>query len=79
MSAATMAFYHALYLFPEVAQKVYDEIQAITDGTRLPTLKDRENMPYTVAVWKEVLRWKPFLPLSKPLMKESMPDDKLLA
>jgi hypothetical protein len=62
-----------------VAQKVYDEIQAITDGTRLPTLKDRENMPYTDAVWKEVFRWKPFLPLSKPLMKESMSDDKLLA
>jgi len=62
-----------------VAQKVYDEIQTITDGTRLPMLKDRENMPYTNAVWKEVFRWKTFIPLSKPLMKESMPDDKLLA
>jgi len=60
-STAAISFCHALFLFPEVAQKVYEEIEAVTEGTRLPKVKDRGKMPYTEAVWKESFRWHPFL------------------
>jgi len=52
-----------MYLFPEVARKVYEEIVAVTSGNRLPIIADRPALTYTEAVWKESFRWNTFLPL----------------
>lgn len=66
-TAAIVAFLHALYLFPTVATKVYDEIKAVTlDGQRLLTVPDRQHLPYTEAVWKESMRWNPFILMGVP-------------
>ena len=65
-SASIMAFIHALYLFPEVSKKVYEEILAVTEGTRMPIIADRLKIPYTEAVWKEAFRWEAFLPMGIP-------------
>ncbi|KIM28315.1 hypothetical protein M408DRAFT_23718 [Serendipita vermifera MAFF 305830] len=65
-STALSAFCHALYLFPEVAQKVYAEITAVTEGMRLPTTNDRARLPYTEATWKEAFRWNTFMPIQIP-------------
>jgi cytochrome P450 len=43
-------------LHPEVQQKAQAEIDALTNGTRLPTLADRHLLPYVDALVKEVLR-----------------------
>jgi len=58
-----MAFFHALFLFPEVSQKVYEEIAAVTEGTRMPRVEDRPHLPFTEATWKEAWRWNPFFPV----------------
>jgi cytochrome P450 len=58
-----MAYFHAMYLFPEIAKKVYEEIVEVTGGTRMPTSADRPALRYTEAVWKETFRWNSFVPL----------------
>jgi hypothetical protein len=52
-----------MFLFPEVSHKVYEEIAAVTEGTRMPRIEDRPHLPFTEATWKEAWRWNPFLPL----------------
>ncbi|KAG8833349.1 hypothetical protein FRC17_010818 [Serendipita sp. 399] len=64
-SAAT-SFLLILFLFPEVAKKVQAEIDAVLGQSGLPTVKDRANLPYTEAVWKESLRWHPTVPNAIP-------------
>lgn len=53
-----------MFMFPEVAQKAHDEI-AKTVQDRLPSIGDRPSLPYTEAVWKECLRWRPGIPLGR--------------
>ena len=68
-------FFHAIFLFPEVAQKVYEEIAALTGGDRLPTIADRPKLPYTEAAWNEAYRFRPFSLLG---VKYSLPKALLL-
>ncbi|KIM28311.1 hypothetical protein M408DRAFT_329417 [Serendipita vermifera MAFF 305830] len=65
-ASSIMAFINALLLFPNVSKKVYEEIIRVTDGTRLPRISDRSNLPYTEAVWKEAFRWNSFFPVGLP-------------
>jgi cytochrome P450 len=60
-----MQFLHVLFLFPDVADRVFQEIFAVTQGQRLPLISDRPQLPYTEATWKEAVRWSPFLPLGQ--------------
>ncbi|PVF97326.1 cytochrome P450 [Serendipita vermifera] len=62
-SGAALMFLHALFLFPDIAERVYAEIHSVTQGVRLPQITDRAQLPYTVAVWKEVIRWRTFFPI----------------
>jgi cytochrome P450 len=55
-----------MLLFPEILRQVYEEIISVTGGTRLPQISDRANLPFTEAVWKESVRWNPFVPLGLP-------------
>jgi cytochrome P450 len=49
-------------LHPEVVKKAQAEIDAVVGNDRLPTFADREHLPYTNAVAKEVLRWHSVVP-----------------
>lgn len=60
-----MAFLHTMFLFPKVAETVYEEIERVTNGERMPTVTDRPNFPFTEAAWKEAWRWRPFFPLGE--------------
>ena len=42
---------------PEVQKKAQREIDLHIGSSRLPSFKDRPNLPYVVALAKEVLRW----------------------
>ncbi|KAG8706260.1 hypothetical protein FRC09_002500 [Ceratobasidium sp. 395] len=62
-STTTVALIHS-FLFnmsirPHIAAKVQAEIDAQVGRDRLPTLNDRESMPYTDAVLQEVIRCYP--------------------
>jgi len=47
----------AMVLFPEVQKKAQAELDAIVGSERLPTLSDRQSLPYMEALLKEIHRW----------------------
>ncbi|KAF5307363.1 hypothetical protein FQR65_LT07080 [Abscondita terminalis] len=55
-----------LCMFPEVQVKVQEEIDRVVSRSRLPTLDDRKNMPYTEAVIRESLRFDGVVPINTP-------------
>ncbi|KAJ8045773.1 Steroid 17-alpha-hydroxylase/17,20 lyase [Holothuria leucospilota] len=46
-----------LVQFPEVQAKVAAELDKVVGRDRLPSLNDRNNLPYTAATLYEVMRW----------------------
>ncbi|KAG8825362.1 hypothetical protein FRC19_011599 [Serendipita sp. 401] len=65
-SGAISAFLHNMFLFPDVADRIFLEIRHVTQGKRLLQIADRSSLPFTEAVWKESLRWNPFFTLGVP-------------
>lgn len=61
-------FFLAMALNPEVQQKAQDEIDRVIGTSQLPTLADRDRLPYVSAVVKEVFRWHPVVPMGIPHM-----------
>ena len=48
---------------PKALQQARDEIDKVCGINRLPDLADMTEMPYVCAMVKEVLRWRPVMPL----------------
>lgn len=46
-----------MILFPEVQRKGQEEIDRVIGRGRLPSLADRDQLPYLNAMEKEVMRW----------------------
>lgn len=64
---ATMGFSVQLLLHhPQYQDRVHQEIEQVVGKSRLPTLDDRKNLPFTEAVLKEVMRWQTLTPLALP-------------
>jgi cytochrome P450 len=61
-----MTFFLAMTIFPEVQRQAQKELDRVIGGTRLPVSKDRDNLPYIVAVMKETHRWHLVLPMGLP-------------
>ncbi|KAK7023504.1 hypothetical protein VNI00_016722 [Paramarasmius palmivorus] len=59
-------FFLAMTLYPDIQQKAQKEIDAVLGGHRLPTVEDRDNLPYLEALTKEVLRVNPAVPNGLP-------------
>ncbi|KAE8375526.1 cytochrome P450 [Aspergillus bertholletiae] len=57
------SFFLAMALFPEAQRKAQAEIDRVVGPDRLPSFLDRENLPYINAMIKEILRWRPVLPM----------------
>lgn len=51
----------------KTAQKYLDDLCG-SNAERLPTLADRQSIPYISAVVKEALRWRPFIQIGVPHM-----------
>lgn len=56
----------SMVLFPEVQKKAQEEIDRVVGRDRLPEMADRDSLPYVNALMKEVFRWHPAVPISKP-------------
>jgi hypothetical protein len=53
-----------MVLYPEVAIKLQAELDSVLgSGERLPSIEDREDMPYLENTMLELLRWQPITPL----------------
>ncbi|KAG2104686.1 cytochrome P450 [Suillus discolor] len=55
--SALYSLFLAMTLFPDVQKKAQAEIDAVVGPDRLPSFADRDSLPYTEALAKEVLRW----------------------
>ncbi|KAG1851303.1 cytochrome P450 [Suillus subalutaceus] len=60
--SAIYSLFLAMTLFPDVQKKAQAEIDAVIGPDRLPSFADREYLPYTEALVKEVLRWNVIAP-----------------
>lgn len=58
-----MSFILAMVLYPDIQRTAQLEIDALTNGDRLPTYADRGRLPYIEALVKEVHRWGPVVPI----------------
>ncbi|KAF8481476.1 cytochrome P450 [Gautieria morchelliformis] len=61
--AALTNFFLAMQLYPDVQKMAQREIDALTEGRRLPEFSDRTSLPYIGAIVKENSRWHPVTPL----------------
>ncbi|KAI0634234.1 cytochrome P450 [Trametes polyzona] len=61
--AALSTFLLCMMLFPDVQKEAQAEIDRVIGNDRLPRIEDRDNLPYVGAVLKEVLRWRPVVPM----------------
>ncbi|KAG1756031.1 cytochrome P450 [Suillus lakei] len=64
--SAIYSLFLAMTLFPDVQKKAQAEIDAIVGLDRLPSFADRDSLPYTEALAKEVLRWHAVVPAGFP-------------
>ncbi|KAJ8129221.1 hypothetical protein O1611_g4411 [Lasiodiplodia mahajangana] len=64
--SAIGCFFLAMTLYPEVQERAQKEIDQIVGNDRLPTMADRDNLPYVNAIVKETLRWHPVAPMGLP-------------
>ncbi|KAF0325749.1 cytochrome p450 oxidoreductase [Colletotrichum asianum] len=61
--ASVNAFFLAMAKFPEAQRRAQEEIDRVVGSDRLPTVSDRDNLPYLEALIKEVLRWHTIAPM----------------
>ncbi|EMD35958.1 hypothetical protein CERSUDRAFT_53073 [Gelatoporia subvermispora B] len=64
--STVLSFILAMALNPEKQKLAQAEIDAVIGEGRLPTLADRQDLPYVNAIVKEVMRWLPTVPLGVP-------------
>lgn len=57
-------FLLAMALHPEVQAKAQAELDCVIGMERLPRVEDKDALPYTLAIMKEVFRWNPVARLS---------------
>jgi cytochrome P450 len=56
----------AMVAYPETQARAQAELDAVVGRARLPTFADYPHLPYTRAMVKELLRWRPIVPLITP-------------
>jgi cytochrome P450 len=58
-----MTFWMAMILNPSIQKKAQAELDAVVGKDRLPTNKDKADLPYIRSIMAEVARWAPPVPL----------------
>ncbi|ESK82650.1 cytochrome p450 [Moniliophthora roreri MCA 2997] len=59
-------FFLLMSLYPNVQKRAQAEIDEVVGQDRLPNIGDRDDLPYTNALVKEIVRWAPPAPLGLP-------------
>ncbi|KAF8190471.1 cytochrome P450 [Pholiota molesta] len=65
-ASSIMNIFIAMISFPDVQKKAQSEIDRVVGSDRLPNYSDQASLPYVTAVLREVIRWKPLVPLGLP-------------
>ena len=53
----------AMVLHPHVQKLAHEELDRVIGSDRIPTIADKDSLPFVNAVIKETMRWRPALPL----------------
>ncbi|KAK7439560.1 cytochrome p450 [Stygiomarasmius scandens] len=61
--SAIATFFLAMSLYPDVQLKAQRELDVVIGPGKLPTFEDRSLLPYIEAVYREVMRWHPAIPM----------------
>ncbi|KAJ7628930.1 cytochrome P450 [Roridomyces roridus] len=61
-ASSLQTFVLACLLFPQWVTGAHKELDAVVGKDRIPTFKDRPQLPYDEAVVRETLRWRPHGP-----------------
>jgi len=56
-------FIFAIFTYPEKQKESQEELDTIIGPAHMPTFEDRNNLPYLNATVRELLRWRPVVPL----------------
>ena len=56
-----------MVLYPEVQKAAREQIDRVVGSERLPTYEDRDALTYISALMREVLRWRPMIPVGMSL------------
>jgi len=65
-SATLLNFVLHMITHPDVQRRAQEELDRVIGRDRLPDFEDKESLPYMNALYKEVLRWHPVVPLGAP-------------
>lgn len=63
--SSLVTFFLAMVCYPEIQKKAQKEIDETVRG-RLPEHSDLGHLPYLMAIYLEVIRWKPIVPMGFP-------------
>ncbi|THU90793.1 cytochrome P450 [Dendrothele bispora CBS 962.96] len=63
---ATASFFFAMSLYPDVQAKAREELDRVLGPGKIPRLSDRGSLPYIEAVYRELMRWHPTVPMGVP-------------
>ncbi|KAH9976262.1 cytochrome P450 [Lactifluus volemus] len=55
-----------MLLYPDMIRRAQRELDVITGRERLPTFEDRSRLSFVDAMCREILRWRPVVPLGVP-------------
>ncbi|KAF5365306.1 hypothetical protein D9758_005453 [Tetrapyrgos nigripes] len=61
--SAISTFFLAMSLYPHVQSKGQEELNTVLGKGRMPTFDDRPSLPFIEAIFREVMRWHPALPM----------------
>jgi cytochrome P450 len=50
---------------PAIQSAAQQQLDQVLNGERLPDFDDEKRLPYIHAIVKEILRWRPILPLGE--------------
>jgi len=56
----------AMIAHPEVQKRAQAELDTVVGRSRVPTFSDAPSLPYVQAIVREVLRWRPPVPIAIP-------------
>jgi len=57
------SFFLAMAVHPDAQKKAQREIDSVVGTHRLPEFEDRPSLPFVEALFRELMRWRPVLPL----------------
>ena len=58
--------------YPEALKKCHEELDRVVGRSRMPTLGDRDSLPYIRATVREALRWRAVAPVGELLPKMNL-------